>query len=361
MLILHDPDTLSHETVELLGAKVIPALESPSRILAILEAVSKSQHKLKYIRLHDSNDSTFNSLLELIGQTHNQGYLQHIKTVFKQWRDGGLIEPHEHVLPECFVFTSSAGPPTQPPKDIYARAGYYTFDMSSGIMSKTYLSTMASANLAVEAVRRVMAHSIKEVTALCRPPGHHCNGSKAGGYCYVNNAAVAISEWRRRSPNAKAGILDIDFHHGNGSQDIFYTDPRTFYASIHGADEFPYYTGKEDECGNGDAIGMNFNLPLKTGSSVEQYLEKLELAVTKLSKFDPEFLVVSLGFDTFHLDPLGSFKIYTEDYEVLARTARQRLPNVPTAILLEGGYVVQHLGANLLSFIKGWEAGAANS
>ena len=360
MLILHDSDVLSHETVELLGAKVIPALESPSRILAILEAVTKSPHELKHIRLHDSNDTTFDSLVELIGQSHDQGYLQHIKNVFRQWREGGLIESHEHVLPECFVFTSTAGPPSQPPKDIYAQAGYYTFDMSSGIMDKTYLSTMASANLAVEAVRRLMCNQIKDVTALCRPPGHHCNGFKAGGYCYVNNAAVAISEYRRsQSSNAKVGILDIDFHHGNGSQDIFYFDANTFYTSIHGADEFPYYTGKEDERGDGDAVGTNLNLPLETGSSFEQYLEKLELALTELSKHDPEFLVVSLGLDTFHLDPLGSFKIYTEDYEVLARIVRQRLPNVPTVILLEGGYVVEHLGPNLLSFIQGWETDGA--
>lgn len=360
MLILHDPDTLSHETIELLGSKVIPALESPSRILAILEAVSKSQHEVKHIRLHDSSEATFDSLIELIGQTHDQGYLGHLKNVFKQWRDDGLVEECEHVLPECFVFTSTARTPTQPPKDIYARAGYYAFDMSSGIMNKTYVSTMASANLAVAAVRRLRDDQVNEVVALCRPPGHHCNGHKAGGYCYVNNAALSISEWRRQSPNARVGILDVDFHHGNGTQDIFYSDPNVFYTSIHGADEFPYYTGNEDERGDGDAIGTNLNLPLETGSSFDQYLQKLESALAGLLKHEPEFLLVSLGFDTFNLDPLGSFKIHTEDYEVLARTVRTRLPNVQTVILLEGGYVVEHLGSNLLSFLKGWEGSASS-
>ena len=358
MLILHDPNTLLHETVELLGAKIIPAQESPGRIREILSALSKSEHEVKNVEFPGSEGSNLDDLLRLIGQTHGLDYLQHLRNVFKQWREAGLIEGNESVLPECFVFPSSAAVPTHPPKDIYARAGYFAFDMSSGIMDKTYLSIIASANLALEAVRQLRESQTNEVVALCRPPGHHCNGHKAGGYCYVNNAAAAISEWRRQSPDAKIGILDVDFHHGNGTQDIFYTDPKTFYTSIHGEDEFPYYTGKEDERGKGDAIGTNLNLPLATGSSFDQYLEKLKLALSALSKQGPEFLLVSLGFDTFHLDPLGNFKIYTEDYEIMARTVRQRLPSVPIVILLEGGYAMEHLGNNLLSFLKGWESSA---
>ena len=359
MLILHDPDTLLHETVELLGAKIIPALESPDRIRKILSAISKSEHEVKHVKFHSGNDSNAEALISLIGKTHGHDYLTHLGQVFQQWREGGLVESDGNVLPECFVFPMRAPAPTQPPKDIYARAGYFAFDMSSGIMDKTYKSIVASASLATEAVQQLRQNQLKEVLALCRPPGHHCNGRRAGGYCYVNNAAVAISEWRRLSPDALVGVLDIDFHHGNGTQDIYYSDPRTFYTSIHGADEFPYYTGKEDEQGEGDGVGANLNLPLKTGSSFNQYLEKLEVALAALSKHNPDFLLVSLGFDTFHLDPLGSFKIYTEDYEVMARTVRHRLPDVPAVILLEGGYVVDHLGANLLSFLKGWKAAAS--
>ena len=359
MLILHDPDSLLHETVELLGAKIIPALESPSRIREILSVVSKSEHEVKYINFDSSNDSDAENLISLIGKTHGNDYLEHLDGAFQQWRDGGLVEPDGNVLPECFVFPMHAPAPSQPPKDIYARAGYFAFDMSSGIMDKTYKSIVASANLASAAVQELRQNKLKQVLALCRPPGHHCNGVRAGGYCYVNNAAVAISEWRRLSPDALVGVLDIDFHHGNGTQDMYYSDPRTFYTSIHGADEFPYYTGSEDEHGEGDGVGANLNLPLVTGSSFDQYLEKLEVALAALSQHGPEFLLVSLGFDTFHLDPLGSFKIWTEDYEAMARIVRQRLPNVPAVILLEGGYVVDHLGANLLSFIKGWEASAS--
>ena len=171
----------------------------------------------------------------------------------------------------------------------------------------------------------------------------------------VDNAAVAISTWRKHSPDARIGILDVDFHHGNGTQDIFYDDGNVFYTSIHGEDEFPYYTGAEDERGAGEGTGMNLNLPLAKGSTFDKYLEKLDQALDALFAFAPELLVVSLGFDTFRLDPLGCFDIDTEDYEVMARRARTRLPGVPTVILLEGGYSIDHLGANLLSFLRGWE------
>ena len=170
-----------------------------------------------------------------------------------------------------------------------------------------------------------------------------------------DNAAVAISTWRQYSPEARIAILDVDFHHGNGTQDIFYDDSRVFYTSIHGEDEFPYYTGAEVERGTGEALGMNLNLPLPTGSSFKQYQEKLQLAINAISNYGPELLVVSLGLDTFHLDPLGKFDIDTEDYEAMAAQVRRQLPSVPAVILFEGGYSIEHLGVNMLSFLSGWE------
>ena len=359
MIVLHDPNTLLHETVELLGSNMIPALESPTRIRAIVETISHSDHTLQIVGSPSNNASDQKIVLDLVRQTHGNDYLNHLDNAFKQWRDAGLIGQHDSILPECFVFQTIARATPQAPKDIFARAGFFAFDMSSGIMQNTYTSILASANLAVQAVHKLRNDDIKNAVALCRPPGHHCDGHRAGGYCYVNNAAVAVSAWRTHSPEGRVGILDIDFHHGNGTEEIFYDDPKVFYTSIHGEGEFPYYTGMADEIGTGDAIGTNLNLPLVTGSSFEAYMEKLGLALSALTDFIPEFLVVSLGFDTFHLDPLGSFKIDTEDYEVMGRRIRERLAGLPVVILLEGGYCVEHLGGNLLSFIKGWETNTA--
>jgi len=174
-----------------------------------------------------------------------------------------------------------------------------------------------------------------------------------------------VSTWRAANPNLhsdasdatpRIAILDIDFHHGNGTQELFYADPAVMYVSLHGQDEFPYYTGAADETGLGAAAGTNLNFPLPVGSPVEEYLRTLASGLECLVAFKPHFLIVSLGFDTFHADPLGFFQIHTADYETIAKTVRRSLPDVPALILLEGGYVIEHLGANVLSFLRGWKS-----
>ena len=288
--------------------------------------------------------------------------------------------------------------------------------MSTGISAETWTSALASANLAVAGVRALVDEAPSEteqpstVLALCRPPGHHCDTARAGGYCYVNNAVVAVEAWRQLqlhyppnptptptprerssepsnapppaplpAPNSKprpqsphksksAGriaILDLDFHHGNGTQEAFYADPRVLYVSIHGADEYPYYTGSASETGAGPGEGMNVNLPLESGSSFAEYGHKLRCG---LSRIEEEkglgLLVICLGFDTYKEDPLGGFGIGTGDYESMAemvarsvdeRPRRGSGEEVPVLILLEGGYVIEKLGENMLSFLRGWE------
>ncbi|KAK4937453.1 hypothetical protein LTR10_021905 [Elasticomyces elasticus] len=363
LVILWDPDCLLHETVELLGSKLIPALESPARLDAILKALHITEHGFRVVQPSAiDNEARISRVLKSTSDTHNYNYLQHLQTVYEEWLSAGLIEKDGNVLPECFYLPTSTGKPMRPPKDVFARAGYFAFDMSSGIMSNSYRAIVASANLAHEGTDMLTGFGTKggtdvdTVFALCRPPGHHCDGRRAGGYCYINNAALAVSTWRASNPKARVGILDIDFHHGNGTQEIFYSDSQVLYVSIHGADEFPYYTGAEDEKGTGDGEGMNINLPLKVGSPFEEYMLKLEYGLDRVHEFTPEFLVVSLGFDTFHADPLGHFQIHTEDYETIATRTRQKLKDIPSLILLEGGYVIEHLGANVLSFLKGWKS-----
>ncbi|KIX08035.1 uncharacterized protein Z518_02690 [Rhinocladiella mackenziei CBS 650.93] len=361
LVILFDLDTLLHNTVELLGSKLIPALESPERLEVIVKALRISEYDVRTIQLRSlGQDERTSRVTRLSLETHNDGYLQHLRDVYEEWTSAGLIEKDGHVLSECFWFPTSVGKPIQPPKDPFARAGYYAFDMSTSIMSESYRAIIASANLACEGadmLSRFPGHDVDTVFALCRPPGHHCDGQRAGGYCYINNSALAVSSWRASNPDARIGILDIDFHHGNGTQEIFYADPKVLYVSIHGEDEYPYYTGAEDERGTGGGEELNINMPLKVGSPIGEYLEKLEYGVKRLAEYRTEFLIVSLGFDTFHSDPLGGFQIHTEDYETIARATRQGLREMPVLILLEGGYVIEHLGENVLSFLKGWNSG----
>jgi acetoin utilization deacetylase AcuC-like enzyme len=238
--------------------------------------------------------------------------------------------------------------------------------MSSGLCKDSWKSIRTSAFLAYDAAYRVTSNDyIDTVVALCRPPGHHCDTKMAGGYCYVNNVVVAVHALRvlgkrpQGSIFQRVAILDIDFHHGNGTQDYFYGDPDVLYVSIHAEDEYPYYSGFENETGVGQGVGSNINLPLRKDASFGEYKEKLDSAVQTLEAFGPEFLVVSLGFDTFRMDPLGSFDIDTEDYETIARTihGNPMLSKIKSVILLEGGYVIEKLGENLVSFLKGWGSG----
>lgn len=387
MLILHDPVTLAHETVELLfGAKLIPALESPERIRAILKAIHASNtHSLQSVEYTPESESAL-AFLQALASTHDAGYLHHLETVHAQWVEKGLLEKHENILPECFPYPSSANKSPIPPKDIFARSGFYAFDMSTGICASTYDAVLASANLAYQGVRHLTQSQSQSpakspsgssgprtpstVLALTRPPGHHCDTRRAGGYCYINNAVVAVAAFRHLHPTTtRTTILDLDFHHGNGTQEAFYARPDVQYISIHGEDEYPYYTGSASETGTPpsfiDGKPTNINLPLATGSSASDYLDKLDHALTCLEHFHPDFVVVSLGFDTFHLDPLGGFKIEKDDYAEIAARVKQRITNlskalnkemeIPALILLEGGYVIEKLGENLLSFLKGWE------
>ncbi|BFZ53007.1 hypothetical protein PYCC9005_000030 [Savitreella phatthalungensis] len=337
MLILHDPTTLEHKTVELLGSRLIDALESPERLIAIIEAV-RGSHDLQTI------NSDISIVREALRKTHDHAYLDHLETAYAEWRAAGALEADGTVLPECFPYLLGCSRP----KDMFGRAGYYAFDMSSGIGRNTFPAALASAGLALQAAQSFLETG-RSCFALCRPPGHHCDSSRAGGYCYVNNAVVA-TEFLLQTV-ARVTILDLDFHHGNGTQTYFYERADVRYISIHGQDEYPYYTGAEDEIGRGDGRGENFNLPLPAGASKLAYLAALDIALRNVVPNCP--LVISLGFDTFELDPIGHFKLATDAYEDIGRQIGKSVGSA--IILLEGGYVVERLGANVIAWLRGFE------
>jgi acetoin utilization deacetylase AcuC-like enzyme len=369
-VIFWDPNTLLHNTVELLGSKLIPALESPARIEAIMKGLRRgsTDQDLELRMVNFSVTQSSDQLAQLLAtasQNHSLEYLTHLRDIFEAWTKAGLIKHDGHVLPECFPLPTKTGKIQGPPRDAFARAGFYAFDMSSGIMSDSYRAIIASAHLAMQSTTILLNRPtdnpkfmLDAIFALCRPPGHHCDGHRAGGYCYINNAALSVATYRDKFPNAKVGILDIDFHHGNGTQEIFWDDPRTMYVSVHGDREFPYYTGSEEETGGPNATNTNVNLPLPVGASLEEYLEKLNMGIARLVDFDIEFLVVSLGFDTYHADPLGYFQIHTEDYHTIAKTVRSQLKDMLAVVVLEGGYALDSLSPNFNAFTTGWRMGS---
>jgi acetoin utilization deacetylase AcuC-like enzyme len=192
--------------------------------------------------------------------------------------------------------------------------------------------------------------------ALCRPPGHHAGPRSAGGYCYVNNAAVA-AERLREAGAGRVSVLDIDYHHGNGTQAVFWERGDVQVASIH-ADplvEYPYFLGHADERGAGEGEGATLNLPLPWGTGFAEWAAALDRALAAVAGFGPERLVVSLGVDTFHGDPISRFRLDTPDYPAIGRRiAGLRLP---TLFVMEGGYAVEAIGVNAVGVLEGFEAG----
>jgi acetoin utilization deacetylase AcuC-like enzyme len=189
--------------------------------------------------------------------------------------------------------------------------------------------------------------------ALCRPPGHHCGADYMGGYSYLNAAAVAaeaaIAAGRRR-----VAILDIDYHHGNGTQDIFYDRGDVLFASIHAdpATDYPFYWGHSDEIGEGEGEGATLNLPLPRGTTLAQFERALGVALDGTAAFAPDLLICSYGADTYEGDPISHFSIAMADYPLIAR--RISALGLPSLIIMEGGYAVDALGANVAAFLSGF-------
>ncbi|KAF2400236.1 Arginase/deacetylase [Trichodelitschia bisporula] len=357
MLVLHDPTTLTHQTVELLGSSLIPALESPERITSILSYLATTHHEVRTIHAPPEHSPSSPcppatdglDLDRLLAITHKADYLAHLRTVHASAAAAGLIDTSASLLPECFPPRDLG--PSKAPSDPWARLGWFAFDMSSGIGAGTWAATRAT----------VLGDGDEEnklsVLALTRPPGHHCTTTQAGGYCYVNNAVVAVAAVRAlNGVNSQIAILDLDFHHGNGTQGVYYEDQDVMYVSLHGKDEYPYYTGAEEEEGEEPGEGMNVNIPLPVKCSAERYVEELEGGLRVIDGFQPDCLLVSLGFDTFHLDPLGGFALDTPDYKVIGQRVRRSFRG-PAVLLLEGGYVLDRLGPNLGAFLEGWIVG----
>jgi acetoin utilization deacetylase AcuC-like enzyme len=235
---------------------------------------------------------------------------------------------------------------------IDGQIGRYSFDASTPLTAQSWESAHASAQSVLAATHAVLDGE-RAAFALCRPPGHHAGADYYGGYCYLNTAAIA-AQAARDAGRQRVAILDIDYHHGNGTQDIFWDRGDVFYASIHAdpASDYPFYWGHADEAGADDGEGTTLNLPLPQGSQLAPFRRAQDQALEAITRFAPDLLVVSFGADTWESDPIAHFKLTTDDYAVLARDIAAC--GWPSVIAMEGGYAVDALGANVASLLSGF-------
>ncbi|HEX8262531.1 MAG TPA: histone deacetylase family protein [Allosphingosinicella sp.] len=278
-------------------------------------------------------------------RVHPRDYLDFLRTAFADWRSAG--RPGDA---SGYVWPVVGRRPLDLDR-IDARLGRYSMDASTPIAEGTWESAYWSAQTALSALDAVLGGE-RSAFALCRPPGHHAGADYMGGYCYLNNAAIA-AEAALAAGRARVAVLDVDYHHGNGTQDLFLGRGDVFFASLH-ADprtDFPFFWGHADETGTGEGAGATLNLPLPRGTGRPGYEAALDRALAAVAGFGAELLVCSFGADTFSGDPICSFALETADYAPVAR--RIASLGLPTLVVMEGGYAVDALGANVASFLEG--------
>ncbi|MFC1715091.1 histone deacetylase family protein [Candidatus Poribacteria bacterium] len=318
------------------AGKYAQSYDMPERIDSILSAISESD--LGPVIAPDDAG------LEPVRAVHDEGMIQYLATAYTQYNLNN--ENPTPVFPDYFP------PPGQRnrPECFAGRKGFYCIDMETPIDKDTWDVATASAHCAwTGAIRLRSGESC--VYALCRPPGHHAGQDFFGGYCYLNNAAIAARALGEGGE--RVAILDIDYHHGNGTQAIFYYDPLVWYGSLHIDPDtaYPYFAGYTDEIGSGEGQGANRNMPLPPGINQSQYISALERLLEHLMAFDTRWLVVSAGFDTYVRDPLSTFQITTSGFHEIG--SRIHTLDRPTLVVQEGGYFVPDLGLNVVALLSG--------
>jgi acetoin utilization deacetylase AcuC-like enzyme len=207
-----------------------------------------------------------------------------------------------------------------------------------------------------QTAQRLVAGGARAAFALCRPPGHHAASDMYGGYCFLNNAAIAAQMFRDQGAG-RVAVLDVDFHHGNGTQDIFYGRDDVLFCSLHGQpeDAFPHFLGYADETGSGGGEGFTVNYPMPPGTPFAIWGAALDDAIARIASYGPDALVVSLGVDTYKEDPISFFKLDSPDFLTMGdRIAKLGLP---TLFVMEGGYAIDEIGLNTVNVLEGFEGG----
>jgi acetoin utilization deacetylase AcuC-like enzyme len=329
-----DPAQLAHQPArELHNGRFADYAETPARAMAILTAIGGAQ-------------APADVGLAPILAVHDADYVRFLQDAPRMWREAG--RPGD-AIPYAFPIV---GRRALTLSRIDALLGRHGFDATTPITADTFAAAYGSAQSALAATHAVLAGE-RAAFALCRPPGHHAGADYCGGYCHLNVAAIA-AQAARDSGVARVAILDIDYHHGNGTQDIFWARGDVFYASVHAdpAHDYPFFWGHADERGEGAGAGTTLNLPLPHGTDGEAFRAAQARALDAIAAFAPGLLVVSFGADTWAGDPISHFALTTADYAVLARDIADR--GWPSVIVMEGGYAVGALGANVAGFLSGF-------
>lgn len=343
MRTVYSADHLLHQSPgELIFGEFVPAFEKPERAELVLKRVREVG--LGEVIAPEAFP------LEPITRIHTPGLVDLLQTAHKEWQEMGRSgAAYPYSWPTRGTRTDRVS------QTLDGRLGFYSFDCGTPITATTWQAVKASADVALTGAKLLIAGE-RAAFSLCRPPGHHAGSDHYGGYCFLNNAAIAAQKLRDEGAK-RVAILDVDYHHGNGTQQIFYGRDDVLVVSLH-ADpdqEYPYMLGFDDETGAGPGEGFNLNFPMRWGTQWPAYEAALAAGLERIRAYGPEALVVSLGVDTYKDDPISQFKL---DHEHFTRIGEMiRTLGKLTLFVMEGGYAVAEIGINAVNVLTGFEAG----
>lgn len=342
LTIYSDDHALQDGRAELIDGELKPCFEMPRRAFLVRDRV-RQVGLGEIIAPEDFGRGP-------IERVHDPEFMQFLATAWERWTATGRSFD---ALPWAW--------PTQRlrqirPERIDALLGYYSADAGTPVTAGTWKAAYASAQVALTGAKLIADGQHKAVFSLCRPPGHHAASDVYGGYCFLNNAAIA-AQFLIDGGAERVAILDVDYHHGNGTQAIFYERPDVLFLSLHGDpnEEYPYYLGWGDEHGAGAGEGFNVNYPMPWGTGFPAWAEALDDACRRVADYAPDVLLVSLGVDTYKDDPISKFKLDSPDFTTYGATIAKL--GLPTLFVMEGGYAVEQIGINAVNVLTGFEGG----
>ncbi len=325
---------------ELYGGQLVRPFECPERMDFIIRS-------LKEKKIGEISEPSFFDK-NIVNAIHDKNYISFLERAWEDWVKCGF---KGEAIPS--VWPSRSMPSKKIPNFIEGKLGYYCLASETSISKGTFEAAISSASVALTGAKKVCETS-EAVFSLCRPPGHHASKDQYGGYCFINNAAISAQYFLNNGAN-RVAILDVDFHHGNGTQNIFYDRSDVLFLSLHGHpdDAFPHFLGYEDEKGTGVGHGYNVNFPMPPNTNYETWASALDAAKKNILNFKADALVISLGVDTYEKDPISFFKLTSENFIDMGRRIREI--NLPTLFVMEGGYAIDEIGDNTVNTLIGFE------
>ncbi|WP_332749329.1 histone deacetylase family protein [Hydrogenophaga sp.] len=353
MKTFHNPHHAAHAgQQEMFRGRMVPCHEVPARLDFVLAELQR--RPLGALQTPEVDDAALDAA---IGRVHSARYVDFLRGAWAEWVAMDPANAERDALPSVWPLSNRHGFRNDVlPANFAARLGLFSFDSGSPLTAGTWAAARGGAACALAAARDVSAGA-RSAFALSRPPGHHAGPDFLGGYCFLNNAAIA-AQALRDAGHAKVAVLDVDYHHGNGTQTIFYERADVLTVSIHGdpVTEYPFFLGHADERGAGAGEGFNVNLALPRGTGFDTWRATLTTALQAVQRFGATALVVPMGLDTFEGDPISGFTLKSADYFAVGEALAGA--GLPTVFTFEGGYAVEAVGTNAVNLLEGFQRSA---